>query len=88
VVITESSVCIEVWPVGGDVERHDGDAGGRGERGGCVCGGCVQDVLLMAVPPCSACAGQQRAVAGHAVASFARSASICANKRDNSTGLA
>jgi hypothetical protein len=28
------------------------------------------------------------AVAGHAVASFARSTSICATKRGNSTGLA
>jgi hypothetical protein len=32
--------------------------------------------------------GQQRAVAGHADAARARSASICANKRGNSTGLA
>jgi hypothetical protein len=28
------------------------------------------------------------AIAGHPVASFARSASICATKRGNSTGLA
>jgi hypothetical protein len=83
----EPNVCIEVWPVGATWSGTTVALVGVVDAG-CVCGGCVQDVLLMAGPPCSACAGQQRAVAGHAVAAFARSASICANKRGNSTGLA